>query len=97
MCACVRACVCVCFKTMLCFYFIFIYFFIRYDFVLRASQPVDNYWIRARGLADCGEAFKHAKTNAILRYQGAPLQKPTWPANGPMLRSHSHEEKVLVF
>lgn len=26
----------------------------RFDFVLNASLPVGNYWIRTRGLADCG-------------------------------------------
>lgn len=31
----------------------------RYDFVLNASLPVGNYWVRARGLADCG--VKQAK------------------------------------
>ena len=31
----------------------------RYDFVLNASLPVGNYWVRARGLADC--SVKRAK------------------------------------
>ena len=31
----------------------------RFDFVLNASMPVGNYWIRVRGLADCG--VKQAK------------------------------------
>ena len=31
----------------------------RYDFVLNASMPVGNYWVRVRGLADCG--VKQAK------------------------------------
>ena len=25
----------------------------RYDFVVNATNPVGNYWIRVRGLADC--------------------------------------------
>jgi len=31
----------------------------RYDFVINASLPVGNYWVRVRGLADCG--VKQAK------------------------------------
>ena len=31
----------------------------RFDFVLNASMPVGNYWVRVRGLADCG--VKQAK------------------------------------
>lgn len=31
----------------------------RFDFVVNASMAVKNYWIRFRGLADCGE--KHTK------------------------------------
>ncbi|KAL4230719.1 Mco1p [Mactra antiquata] len=52
----------------------------RYDFVLNASMPVGNYWVRVRGLADCG--VKQAKQVAILRYTGAPDEDPegevTW-------------------
>lgn len=47
----------------------------RFDFVLHASLPIANYWIRAIGLADC--AVKHAKQIAILRYVGAPDENPT--------------------
>lgn len=65
----------------------------RYDFVLETSKAVSSYWIRARGLADCGEQFKHAKTNAILRYQGTQPVNPVWPANGPLVIDH--EEKLL--
>ena len=31
----------------------------RFDFVLNASQAIGNYWVRVRGLADCG--VKQAK------------------------------------
>ncbi|WAQ99184.1 LAC1-like protein [Mya arenaria] len=41
----------------------------RYDFVLGADKPVGNYWVRVRGLADCG--VKSAHQVAILRYDGA--------------------------
>jgi len=49
----------------------------RYDFVLVATNPVDNYWIRTRGLGDCGEDYKAASETAILRYHGAPKTNPT--------------------
>ncbi|XP_070173598.1 uncharacterized protein [Littorina saxatilis] len=67
----------------------------RYDFILTADQPVNNYWIKVRGLADCDEKFKHAKTNAILRYQGAPLEQPTQPPHGPPIRNHGASEMTL--
>ncbi|XP_060581710.1 uncharacterized protein LOC132738260 [Ruditapes philippinarum] len=47
----------------------------RFDFVLNASQPVGNYWIRVRGLGVCG--FSKVKQVAILRYAGAPDEEPT--------------------
>jgi len=40
----------------------------RYDFVLNASQAVANYWLRAKGFADCGN-FKVFQT-AIVNYIG---------------------------
>ncbi|KAL8625054.1 hypothetical protein ACOMHN_012063 [Nucella lapillus] len=67
----------------------------RFDFVLTASRQVGNYWIRVRGLADCGKQFKHAKTNAILRYQGAPLQPPVLPPHGAPVRNHDGPERRL--
>lgn len=52
----------------------------RFDFVLNATEAVGNYWIRVRGLADCG--VKQAKQVAILRYVGAADEDPpgniTW-------------------
>ncbi|XP_076435749.1 uncharacterized protein LOC143275484 [Babylonia areolata] len=45
----------------------------RFDVVLKtldqASASLRNYWIRARGLADCGE--KEAHQVAVLRYEGS--------------------------
>ena len=40
----------------------------RYDFVLNASKPVGNYWVRVRGLADCEvkqakQVTKHINAN----------------------------------
>ncbi|KIL57545.1 multicopper oxidase [Amanita muscaria Koide BX008] len=42
----------------------------RYSFVLKAYQPVDNYWIRAT-------PDKGPVGSAILRYAGAPVANPT--------------------
>lgn len=49
----------------------------RFDFVLKADQPVANYWVRVRGLMDCDERFTKAHQVAILRYAGAPDGEPT--------------------
>ncbi|KAJ8030199.1 L-ascorbate oxidase [Holothuria leucospilota] len=39
----------------------------RFDFILNATQDVANYWLRAKGLADCIER----QELAIVRYEGA--------------------------
>lgn len=41
----------------------------RFDFVLDANQEVKNYWIRFKGIQDCGP--KQAYQVAILNYLGA--------------------------
>ncbi|KAK6628330.1 hypothetical protein RUM43_002142 [Polyplax serrata] len=41
----------------------------RFDFVLDANQEVKNYWIRFKGIQDCGP--KQAHQVAILNYLGA--------------------------
>ena len=51
----------------------------RFDFVIEAKQAVGNYWIRARGLADCTN--KKANTAAILRYEGADESDPPGVVN----------------
>lgn len=40
------------------------------------DQPVDNYWMRFRGLMDCDERFLSAYQVTILRYEGAPEEEP---------------------
>ncbi|KAK3083782.1 hypothetical protein FSP39_003158 [Pinctada imbricata] len=45
----------------------------RFDFVIYATQPVDNYWIRGETL----EVNRRTIAEAILRYKGAPTQNPT--------------------
>ncbi|KAJ7472934.1 laccase 2 precursor [Mycena galericulata] len=48
----------------------------RYSFVLHATQPVDNYWVRAN--PDLGNTgFDNGINSAILRYVGAPNSEPT--------------------
>ncbi|KAJ8303182.1 hypothetical protein KUTeg_019578 [Tegillarca granosa] len=49
----------------------------RYDFIVNAYNKVGNYWIRTRGLADCGEGHKEARQTAILRYSGASDELPS--------------------
>ncbi|XP_069163860.1 uncharacterized protein [Procambarus clarkii] len=46
----------------------------RFDVVLAADQPVDNYWIRFNGLIDCQP--NECVQGAVLRYEGAPEEDP---------------------
>ncbi|XP_065091239.1 uncharacterized protein LOC135712206 [Ochlerotatus camptorhynchus] len=53
----------------------------RFDFILRANQPVGNYLMRFRGLMDCDERFTSAYQVAVLRYRGAPeVEYDAWPS-----------------
>ncbi|KAL0565416.1 hypothetical protein V5O48_016606 [Marasmius crinis-equi] len=48
----------------------------RYSVVLKANQPVGNYWIRAS--PDLGAiGYKNGINSGILRYKGAPDAEPT--------------------
>lgn len=49
----------------------------RFDVVLEANQPADNYWIRFTGLISC-EPMECVQ-GAVLRYETAPIQDPTTP------------------
>lgn len=49
----------------------------RFDFVVKADQPIGNYWFRIRGLMDCDERFTSAHQVAILRYIGAAEEMPS--------------------
>lgn len=49
----------------------------RFDVVLEADQPADNYWIRFNGLIDCSQM--ECVQGAVLRYEGASDQDPTAP------------------
>jgi iron transport multicopper oxidase len=55
----------------------------RYSFILNASQPIDNYWIRAQPDHGADTSFNNGVNSAILRYVGAPVQEPTDKPLGP--------------
>ena len=62
---------------------------------LNATQPVDNYWVRANpsvALSD-GQGFAGGINSAILRYVGAPDSNPTTdqtPSVIPLNESNLH-------
>ncbi|RDX40997.1 laccase [Lentinus brumalis] len=67
----------------------------RYSFVLNATQPVDNYWIRANPSVALpnGTGFAGGLNSAILRYAGAPDADPTTsqtPSVIPLVESDLH-------
>lgn len=50
----------------------------RYSFILDASQPVSNYWIRGNpNLGPIAGNFTNGVNSAILRYVGASDSEPT--------------------
>lgn len=62
----------------------------RFDFIVEANQPVDNYWMRFRGLMDCDERFLSAYQVAILRYEGAPDADPEVDVSYDRVRNNSY-------
>ena len=48
----------------------------RWDFIINANNRIGNYWIKLRGLADCGPAFNKAYTLAVLHYENASDDSP---------------------
>ncbi|XP_011500453.1 PREDICTED: laccase-1-like [Ceratosolen solmsi marchali] len=48
----------------------------RFDIIVEMNQAVNNYWMRFKGLMDCGANFTSAHQVAILRYEGAPDNDP---------------------
>ncbi|XP_029167358.1 laccase-1-like isoform X1 [Nylanderia fulva] len=48
----------------------------RFDFLIEMNQPVDNYWMRFRGLMDCDERFFGVYQVGLLRYEGASEEEP---------------------
>ncbi|KAJ3553552.1 hypothetical protein NM688_g3549 [Phlebia brevispora] len=49
----------------------------RYSFILDATQPVGNYWIRAFPDQASLQTYNNSMNLAILRYVGAPNEDPT--------------------
>lgn len=50
----------------------------RYSVIMNATQPVNNYWIRADPLSSRQKSgFEGGRNSAILRYAGAPVKEPT--------------------
>lgn len=47
----------------------------RYSFILEATRPADNYWIRALP-GSYASNFTNGLNSAILRYAGAPEEEP---------------------
>ncbi|KYQ58207.1 Laccase-4, partial [Trachymyrmex zeteki] len=66
----------------------------RFDFIINMDQPVDNYWIRFRGLMDCDERFLSAYQVAKLRYEGAPDEKPKANVSYSRVRNNSYGLQV---
>jgi iron transport multicopper oxidase len=65
----------------------------RYSFVLTASQPIGNYWIRANPqLAASNQGFANGINSAILRYALAPAVDPTSVStlNNPLVETSLH-------
>jgi hypothetical protein len=65
----------------------------RYDLIVNANQEIDNYWIRAKGFADCGN-FKVFQT-AILNYKANGETSDRIPT-GPMLDYDTMSRTGLV-
>ncbi|KAG8247179.1 iron assimilation by reduction and transport [Homalodisca vitripennis] len=51
----------------------------RWDFVLEAKSPINNYWMRFTGLQDCAEEFAKVHQVAKLHYRGALEREPKDP------------------
>ncbi|XP_011645340.1 laccase-1-like isoform X2 [Pogonomyrmex barbatus] len=66
----------------------------RFDFIIEMNQPVDNYWMRFRGLMDCDERFLSAYQVAILRYEGAPEEEPEVEVSYDRVRNDSYGLQV---
>ncbi|XP_011135308.1 laccase-1 isoform X1 [Harpegnathos saltator] len=66
----------------------------RFDFIVEMNQPVDNYWMRFRGLMDCDQRFLSAYQVAILRYEGAPNMEPQLEVSYDRVRNNSYGLQV---
>ncbi|KAM0737216.1 L-ascorbate oxidase [Formica fusca] len=66
----------------------------RFDFIIEMNQPVNNYWMRFRGLMDCDKRFLSAYQVAILRYEGAPEEEPAVEVSYDRVRNDSYGLQV---
>ncbi|KAG6844313.1 hypothetical protein H0H87_007842, partial [Tephrocybe sp. NHM501043] len=63
----------------------------RYSVIVKADQPINNYWIRADPLATRATAgFDNGRNSAIFRYIGAPDEEPT--TNGTSTRPLNEDD-----
>ena len=67
----------------------------RWDFVLNATNRVDNYWMKFRGLKDCGEKYNKAYSLAVLHYAGAAAILD-YSANRTVVEYESTERHGMV-
>lgn len=69
----------------------------RFDFIVEMNQPMDNYWMRFRGLMDCDERFFSAHQVMILRYEGAPETEPDVKVTYERVRNNSYGLVCIQF
>jgi iron transport multicopper oxidase len=62
----------------------------RYSVVVKANQPVGNYWIRSNPDQRALPGFENKRNLAILRYAGAPVADP-----GPVPSNHTSTSRPL--
>jgi len=63
----------------------------RYEVIIEANQPVDNYWLRATAQTSCSAANPNAANiKGIVRYSGAANTDPT--TSGPTQASSCDDE-----
>ncbi|EIN14729.1 laccase [Punctularia strigosozonata HHB-11173 SS5] len=55
----------------------------RYSIVMKADQPINNYWIRANPNNGAAQGFANGINSGILRYLGALPREPTTPQDTP--------------
>ncbi|KAK3711067.1 laccase, multicopper oxidase, benzenediol:oxygen oxidorectuctase [Vermiconidia calcicola] len=71
----------------------------RYDVIISADQPVDNYWFRAevqdRVGPDCGRNANNGNIKSIFRYRGAPVRDPT--TRGTPYTQSCSDEKITPY
>jgi len=69
----------------------------RYDVIINATQPVDNYWLRVGTGGRCdGPNANAANIRSIIRYAGAPSVNPNSTAAAP-LPTGCDDEKVVPY